>query len=821
MFNLWRDLRDGLRGLRKAPGFAAIGIATLALGMAVNTTIFSVVNGMLLRPLPVPHANEIQVLALRQAGNPAYTFSYPDYQDLRNESKAFRSLFAYQITLVGLAVDGQGDHCVIGRVTGNYFSALEITPGAGRLILPTEGQTPGADSVLVLGYAYWQKRFGGSSDVIGKQAEVNGHAFRIVGVTPKGFNGTYSVLNMDGYVPWSAPTEDEGDRSVQTTWTDRSDRSLTVMGRLQPGATLREAQVSTNVIAGRLAEEHPEVDKGISIRVYPEKLARPEPDADNTVLTVSIAFMVLAALVLLVACFNIANVLLVRATVRQREMALRAALGASRGTLLREQLTESLLLSLLGAGAGLLLASWATGFLTSIPLGTDLPITFDFHPDGRVYVFALAVALVTTMISGIVPALRAARADVGAFLREGERGSSAGLRRRFVRNTFVVAQVAGSLLLLVVAGLFVRSLGKAEHLNLGFNPDHVLDASVDVDQIGYKEAKGREFYRDLERRLSAEPGVVSVAEAFSTPMGYISSNEPVTIQGRPVAPGQQPPTVSFDFVTPGYFRTLQIVLLRGRDFQETDTEKAPMVAVVNETMANKFWPNQDPIGKTFLIPDAKGKPIQVVGVVATGKYLSVMEPPQPYFYLPIEQEYVSLRSVLIRTSVPPDNFKLRAETEIRTLAPNLPVTQIRTMNQSLQGANGFLFFRLAAQLTAVMGLLGLTLAVVGVYGVVSYTAAQRTHEIGIRLAIGAEPRHILRLMLGQGLGVIAIGIVFGLMAALAATGAMSGMLLAVNPRDPLIYTLVSLFLCCVALLACFMPARRAMRTDPLVALRYE
>ena len=403
-------------------------------------------------------------------------------------------MFGYRTTLVGLIADGKGDHCVMSRVTGNYFSALGIKPALGRLILPTEGQTPGADPVLVLGYGYWQKRFGGDKSVIGKQVQVDDHPVTIVGVTPTDFQGTYGFLNMDGYIPLSAIAGPGGNESVQEIWTHREQRSLTLMERMKPSVDLKQAKAALDVIARRIGEQHPETDKGITYQIFPERLARPEPDPDNTIPNVSLAFTALAGLVLLVACFNIANVLLVRATVRQREMAIRAAIGAGRARLVRQHLTESLVLAILGGGAGLLLGWWASGFLSSLPLGTDLPVTFNFQPDLRVYLFTLAAVVVTGAVVGIMPALRVARTDVNSMLREGGRGSSEGPRRHLVRNTLVMAQVAGSLLLLIVAGLFIRSAGKAREIDLGLNPDHVIDVPLDVQQLGYTTLEWWRFW---------------------------------------------------------------------------------------------------------------------------------------------------------------------------------------------------------------------------------------------------------------------------------------------------------------------------------------
>ena len=825
MQSFWQDMKYATRSLRNSPGFAIIAVVTLGLGMAVNTTVFSVVNGLLLRSLPVPHAEQITVLAMKQPGVEGFqSFSYPDFQDVRSQAEASGEVFGYRTTLVGLIADGKGDHCVMSRVTGNYFSALGIKPALGRLILPTEGQAPGADPVLVLGYGYWQKRFGGDQSVIGKQVQVDDHPVTIIGVTPKDFQGTYGFLNMDGYMPLSAIAGPGGSESVEETWTHREQRSLTLMERLKPSVDLKQAKATLDVIAKRIGEQHPETDKGITYQIFPERLARPEPDPDNTLPNVSLAFTVLAGLVLLVACFNIANVLLVRATVRQREMAIRAAIGAGRARLVRQHLTESLLLAILGGGAGLVLGWWASGFLSSLPLGTDLPITFNFQPDLRVYLFTLAAVVATGAVVGIMPALRVARTDVNSMLREGGRGSSEGPRRHLVRNTLVMAQVAGSLLLLVVAGLFIRSAGKAREIDLGLNPDHVIDVPLDVQQLGYTEQQGKAFYRDAEERLRSLPGVVSVSQAFSVPLGLMSASERIIVEEHPLEAGQPEPVVYYNMVSPDYFETLRIALHRGRVFTKADSEKAAKVAIVNEAMAKKFWPGEEVLGKRFR---AKGPAkddqslIEVVGVVQNGKYRGVVEDPLPAFYVPVEQSYMPLRTIHVRTSVPPEGMEQQIAAQLQELAPGLPILGMRTLSADLDGINGFLFYRLGAQLTTAIGLLGLILAVVGVYSVVSYAAVQRTHEIGIRMALGAKPQDILTMVLGQSLIVIGVGIVIGLGAAFAGTRLLGSLLVGVSSSDPATFVIVAVTLAGVALLACWLPARRATHVSPLVALRYE
>jgi len=819
MDSFWQDIRYGFRTLQKSPGFTAIAILTLALGMAANTTIFSIINAILLRPLPVKDPSQIVKLTADQVNNPGGTaFSYAEFADFETQARSLADLFFYHIILRGMSADGTAEHFVVSVVSPNFFTVLGIAPAAGRLILPTESGKPGADPVIVLGYSYWQKRFGGNANVVGKQVLIDGSPATIVGVAPKGFYGTYSIIESQGYIPVSME-KFEGNNTK--FWTDRDDRHFVGMARLKPGVSVKQAEASLNVIAGRLAQQYPATDKGITVGVYPERLARPEPQKDNAIPMAAVIFSILSGLVLLLACFNVANVLLVRATVRQREMAVRAALGAGRMRLVRQFLTESLVLALFGGLAGTLLAWWASGFLSSLSLGTELPIRLDFSPDGTVLVYAFATILVTGVIVGVMPALRAARTNVSSVLHEGGRSSSEGPRRNFVRNTLVVGQVAGSLLLLIVAGLFARSLNRAQHLNLGFDPDHILNMMMDAEEAGFDEARGKEFYRAADERLRALPGVVAVTQAVSVPMGYVSENWPVYVESHPLQAGQHPSEILCNTVTPNYLDTLRMPLVQGRGFTDADSEKAPLVAIVNQTMANKLWPHEDPIGKRFSIKSQTGPFMEIVGVAKDGKYRAPNEDPMPFFYLPLAQNYNHFRTIQLRTSVPPETLALPAQQALHELSPDVSVFDVQSLNQSLAGGNGFFLYRFGAQITTALGLLGLILAIVGVYGVVSYTAAQRTHEIGIRMALGAERRDILTLVLREGLGVVGVGILLGLLAAFAGTRALASMFVGTSPADPLTYTAVVAILTSVALLACWIPARRATRVDPLVALRYE
>jgi putative ABC transport system permease protein len=623
---------------------------------------------------------------------------------------------------------------------------------------------------------------------------------------------------MAGYLLLSMMPQDGRGAGL---WSDRRLRTLSVLGRLKPSVSPMQAQASLNVIAKRLAEQYPKTDQGISINVVPEKLARPMPRLANTIPLIAALFLALAGAVLVLACINVTNLLMIRAAGRLREMALRTALGASRGRLVRQMLTESLILALLSAVTGICLGMYASGAISSIKLGTSLPLLLDFSFDWRVFMYSMLAAVLTGVLVGIWPALRVSRTPVGEVLKEGGRSGSAGANRHRVRSLLVIAEVAGSLMLLIVAARFVRSLHEAQNMALGFQPDNVLNVSLNPRYAGYDQARTEEFYRELEQRVRAIPGVQSESLAFSVPMGNYNDGAPVFVEGHPLAPGQQPPLVFLNRITPDYFETAGISFMRGRKFTENDDQSAPLVAVVNQTMAAKFWPNEEAIGKRFSIKGPAGPFVEVVGVVHDSRLFGYYSGSLPYFYVPFKQNYNPMRTLQIRSSLPPETLIPAVKQQIQALDPEVPISDVQTMREAMAGANGFLLFRLGAGLTAAMGLLGLVIAAVGIYGVVSSAASQRTREIGVRIALGADKRNILGLILGQGLRLVLIGIAIGLAAAFMLTRAMGSLLVGVTATDPTTWVPVSFLLGAIALVACYIPAYRAMRVSPVVALRYD
>jgi predicted permease len=819
MGTLMQDIRFGMRTLVKNPGFTAVAILTLALGIGANTAIFSLVDAFLLRPLPVKDPGQITTLAYQLKGGLLLNiFSVPDSRDIREQTgKVFTSVIAYQISLDGLKVDGKADRIVTAYVAGNYFSTLGIKPALGRFILPSEEETPGANPVMVLGYSYWKTHFGGDPSIVDRKVSVDGHPVTIVGIAPEGFFGIFSLVDVQGYLPLGMASIAGNPPDFMT---NRGFRVLLLLARLQPGVSIGQAQASLNVVAQRLAQEYPKDDQDLSLQVFPELRSRPNPDPKNTILVISSLFMGLAGLVLLLACVNVANILLVRATIREREMAIRAALGAGRGRLIRQLLTESVLLAVGGGLAGIVLGYWGSSSLAQMNLATDLPVRLDFGFDWRVFGFAFGAALMTGIIVGLVPAIRASRRNLAHILHEGGRGLVGGRNR--LRSALVVAQVAGSLMLLIIAGLFTRSLGQAQKTDLGFDPKNVVNFVMDPNEIGYSEAQGRQFYKNLLERVRALPGVESASTANSFPMGYYNNGDTVQVEGYDLAKGQATPVSLYNVISSDYFKTLRIGMIHGRVFTDADDEKAQYVGIVNEAMAKQYWPNQDPIGRHFKIGADPAHTITVVGVAKDSRYQGVTGTINLYFYMPFAQHYAinSLQVLQVRTMAAPESIMPTVEHVIESLAPELPVFDVKTMGQAINTLNGLLVYQIGAMLAAALGILGLILALVGVYGVISFAASQKTHEIGIRMALGAQPAQILTIIFRQGLVIVAVGLVLGLGAALAAAKVV-GNFLAVSPTDPLTYITVSVVLTAVALFACYIPARRAMRVDPMEALRYE
>jgi predicted permease len=819
-----QELRQSTRALWKNPGFTFIAVLTLALGIGANTAIFSLVNSVLLRPLPVQDSSQIAVLGFTRGHGEIEThLSFPALEDLRHQPDSpFTDLIGYQFGSDGLDVDGKAYALFTNYVTGNYFEVLGLKPALGRLIYPTEGMVPGADPVIVISYSLWKARFGGDPNLIGRKVLLDARPFTVIGVAPEGFHGLQPIIDTRAYIPLamhvSLNSAYRGDEK-RNALTDRNIQALNIVGRLRPGVTAKQAEIAVIPAAKQVSLQAPEAEKDLTIQVVPELQARPDIGSYNSVFAVSGLFLALAAFVLVLACMNVANILLVRATLRRREMAIRAALGGTRARLVRLLLIESVLLALLGGLGGVLLGNWLSGYIGSINLRTTLPIILDFSFDWRVFSYGLAAALLTGILVGIVPAIRASRSNLMEVLNASGRTVVAG-RQRF-RSALVIAQVAGSLVLLIMAGLFTRSLGMARKVNLGFDPNRVTNVTFDVRGIGYSEEQGQQFSTRLLERIRSLPGAESAAIAFTVPFGYYSDAETLQIDGYTPPSKATTPFAGTSAISPSYFQTMRIPLLRGRDIADTDLAKTEAVAIVNQAMAKMFWPKQDPLGRQFELKSHPDEKIRIVGVVKDSRRDNFDGDVSPFFYTALAQGATPLQTLHVRTFGPPENIIPVVEQEIEKLAPGLPLIDVGTMLQGLNTLNGLLLFELGAGIAAALGLLGLVLAVLGVYGIVSYVTSQRTHEIGVRMALGAEPSRILKMVLRQGLFIVVVGLVIGILAAGAAGYLAASFLVGVHPTDPITFFGVSMVLALITLIACYIPARRATKVDPMVALRYE
>lgn len=820
---LLQDLNFAVRLLRKAPSFTVTAVLTLALGIGANTAIFSLVNSFLLKPLPVENPQQLVTLTYKQNhGAFQRAFSFPEFKAIRAQSRnSFSDILAVTGGLDGFAIPGQQPERILSAyVSGDFFASLGVKPAAGRLILRGEGEVMDRDPVIVLGYDFWKKRFNGDPAVVGRQVTIDGHPVSVIGVAPKGFYGfPNTLLTASAYLPMSQLTLEGIPADVLDSWPNRN---LLLYGRLRPGASPKQANAELNVVAQDLMRQHPDTEKQMEFAAYPERMLRITGGNPNGMIVISALFLCLAGMVLLLACVNVASLVLVRATVRMREMAIRSALGAQRSRLFRQTITESVTLALMGGGMGVALGVWASTALSHVDVRLDIPITLAFPFDWRILLYSFSIALLTGVVVGIAPALRISKVNVNAVLHEGGRGITGG--RHWMRDGLVVMQIAGSLVLLVVAGLFVRSLGKLETADFGFKPDHVLNFSFDTSLIGLNETQSRQLMDSMQMRLHQLAGVDAVSVASEVPMGYFSGGSAnVSIDGATVVANEPALTSGFNVISPEYFNVMGIDLLRGRGFTNGDDERGRDVAVISQSTAKKYWPNQDPIGHAFRIEGEKTRPLEVVGIARDVEASSRPDgKSQSYFYLPYAQHLKgnSFMTLQLKTQGDPLALMSTAERAIHGLAPALPLFQVQTMHQALYSPNGFLLFQFGAVLAAIMGGLGLTLAVIGIYGVISYAVSQRIHEIGLRMALGATRGSVFKMIYGQSMRIVAIGLGVGIVVALLASKAMSSLVI-VSAWDPATYGAVLTALTLAALASCFLPVRRAMAVDPVEALRQD
>jgi putative ABC transport system permease protein len=804
------DIRYGVRMLLKKPVFSFIAIITLALGIGANAAIFSLVNTAVLRPLSVANADRFVSLNNVDEGRLFPLFSYPNYKDFRDRNDVFSGLIAYRFAPLSLSYDGVNERLWGYIVTGNYFDVLGVKAAAGRMISERDDLTPGAHPVAVVSYEYWQKRFGKSPDIIGRTAIINGRSYEIIGVAARGFRGTEIVAAPEIWFPMAMQAQID----VGNSWLDKREvENIFVQGTLHAGMNRGRARESLNMIASQLEREFPEVNKGKSVAIAEAGLFGGM--MRGGVLGFAGVLMLAVGLVLLLACVNLANLLLARANERRREIAVQLALGASRFQLIRQLLSESLLLSLTGGLLGLALAFWLLKLGTAIRPPVDLPLSIDLHLDYRVLIFTALISLVAGLLFGLLPALQATGTDLVSGLKDEMHVGR--LERSWLKNGLIVFQIALSLALLIGGGLMLRSLQRAQTVDLGFNPQNAIEITFDLRLQGYDNARGAEFQKSLLERVRALPGVASAAIADMVPVDLHFSRIALFIEGRTPERIAEAPRAMSNRITPGYFAAMSTRLLKGRDFTEQDNEKAARVAIVNETFARRFWPGEDPIGKRFSIGRADTPLLEVVGVSENGKYAGLNEQPQPCVYRPLWQSYTGTSSLLVRSAVIPEKMIATVRDELYRSDPQLPVSTAKTMAEHM--SLPLLPARVAAALLGSFGLLALALAAIGLYGVMSYTVSQRTREVGIRIALGAQRLDVFKVTIGQGMMLTMIGVIFGVVASLGLARLMKGMLFGVGTTDPLTFILIALLLTSVAFLACWIPARRAAMTDPIAALR--
>jgi predicted permease len=801
---LWQDVRYGVRMLRKNPGFTLVAVVTLALGVGANTAIFSVVNAVLLRPLPYADPSRLVTLWGKTASTGAdrMPLSYPNFTDYKNQAQAFEHAAAYDTTEATLTSDDNEAESLNGaRVSADLFPLLGVGPALGR-VFSAEEDRPGGAAVVVLSHDLWQRRFGSDPRIAGRQIMLGERSTKVLGVMPRGFTFPLGEEKSDYWVPLAA------DPSAAQLLSNRYGKFLTVVARLKPGVRLEQAEAEMSVIARRL-----EANTGWSARLVPLR-----EDIVGGVRPALLILLGAVALVLLIACANVANLLLARAGARGKEIAIRRALGAGRARIVRQLLTESLLLSLAGGSLGLLLAEWLVDVIVATG-PADLPRLADVTLDSSVLGFTLLVSVLTGLVFGLAPALRASKTDLGEPLKEGGRSSTEGARRNPLRGLLVVSEVALSLMLLAGTGLLIKSFVRLLQTDPGYQTERVLTASLSLSETKYPEPEQQaEVYRQVLRRVASLPGVEAAGAASLLPLGGRDSYNVFRIEGRPPFAAGQEPSVRYQVVSPDYFRAMGIQLLRGRSFTEGDTKDSPQVVMVNEAFARRHLSNEDPTGKRLVIGDEP--PREIIGVVGSVRHRGLDEEPQPEFYVSYLQAPRHSLSLVVRTaSADPAKLAASVHSAIKEVEKDQPVGEIRTMETLV--AHSVAPRRFQMLLLGSFALVALVLAGVGIYGVMAYAVAQRTHEIGVRLALGAQRRDVIRLVVRQGMTPALVGAGIGLAGAFAGARVIGSLLYNVSAGDPWVFACVSLLLILTAWLACYLPARRATGIDPMIALRHE
>jgi putative ABC transport system permease protein len=809
------DVRYAVRTFRRSPGFVAVAVLSLAGGIGANGAIFSFADALILRPLTVHRPSEILNVTNSTPGNPFEGMSYPDYRDLRSRSRSFSGIAAYRNTPVGASRDASAPPRMrlAALVSDNFFDVLEIAPTLGRGFAPDESAQPGR-AVAMLSYDFWQTEYAADPAAIGRELRINGIDFTIVGVTPRYFTGLDRFVRPTIYVPLAMAQRLAGAASDPLEERDR--RQLTVRGRLNPLATRESAQAELETIGRDLALQYPKADANRRMTVRTELETRVQQSPQ--LLSLVTMLMGLVALVLLIACTNVANLLLARAGAREREMAIRLAIGAGRARLVRQLMTESLLLALLGGGAGLEIAYGGVQFLNTMSVPSDIPSILGAQMDFRVVLFSMAAALGSAALFGLAPAVQIARRSLAPALRTSG-GSPAKHTRTIGRNLLVVAQVALATVVLVAGGMFVDAFRQMRVIDPGFRTDHRISFDTNPPSLRYTPEQAYKFYRKLVDDARALPGVAEATLAESLPLSPEQSTLTVVPEGYRFLKGQQAATVFGGAFGTDYFRTMGVALLRGRAFDAADREGSRRVAIVNQQFADTYWPRQDPIGKRLRIGGPDGPQAEVVGVARTGRYLVANEAPASYVYVPFEQNRRSRMTLILESTGNPSALAAPLRGLVRTLDANLPVYNLRTVAYLVEQRAGETWLQFL-QMVAAMGLLALILAVVGLYGLIAYSVSRRIPEIGVRMAVGATRANVIGLVLRQGLVLAAVGIVAGAGISIWAAPLLAAGMGTVGKASPLTSIAVAAMLLLVSLAACYLPARRAATLDPLRALRY-
>jgi putative ABC transport system permease protein len=822
--DLARDLRFTVRGMRKNPFFVLFVVLTMALGIGANTTVFTVIHTLILNPLPVPDSTELAAVAATEVASTAKSqaltpVSLANLKDYQARNQVFGALAGYTSPRIAAAEEnGTSERMFLELVTGNYFATLGIAPAAGRFFSPAEDTAPGAHPVAVMNYAKWQARFGGTPDIVGRTLRLNHVAITVIGVAPPGFIGVNGIFGPDFWIP-TAMAELLLPAEMHNALSERSAAAFQGVGRLKPGVSRAQAQADLATIAAALAREYPNANAGRTAAVRPLAdviFGTNNSSMGRTPLVMgSAVLLVVVGIVLLIACSNVANLLLARSAARRQEIAVRMAMGASRARLVRQLLTESVVLGLMSGAAGAWIGYAGTQLLWSF---RPAEVAANFvvpKTDATVLLYSMLISLVTGLVFGIVPALRASRTDVGEALKEEARAVGRSRRRITASNALLAGQVAFSFVALVTAALFLRSIARAYEIDPGFETQHLAIFMTNSGQVGYTRPQVRAFYKDVRQRVGELPGVASVSWASNLPLfAHLASG--LEIEGREQRSRADVLTTVVNTVDAGYFRTAGIEIVQGRDFGAADLEDGSPVAIVNQKLAHDYWPAEQATGKRIRFPGEQTMR-RVVGVARTANYSSLAEPAQPCVYVPLEQKYSDAMVLYVRTRGDPRNIMAAVSREVRAAAPEVQVNDARTgrklVDQALFGA------RIGVTLLSLFGLMALGLASIGLYGITAYSVNLRRREIGVRMALGAGQENVLRLILKQGMSVVAAGIAIGLVVSLAVARLLARMLFGVSAADPLSLAAAAAVLLAVALAACWLPARSASRVDPLAALR--